>query len=675
MKASRSLKFITVLTLFSSIINATSVSSGGKPDLPKSPYSLMKEVNLADVKWTKGLWADKFTLIHKVGIPNMWDLLNNPSIMHATQNFRIAAGLEDGAYVGTKWIDGDTYKWLEAVAYVYAVTKDEKLSLLMDEVIEKISSAQKPDGYIDTYMTIPRKERFQNTSDHELYNMGHLMTAACIHYRATDKKSLLAIALKAADCLYTKFTEPSAHYLGYSSIMGLVELYRTTGEKRYLVLADRFVSMQGTGDAAYRRTQFTDGRGTDVKQDRTPLRKEIQAVGHAVYGNYLYCGATDVYSETGDKELLSAMERIWQNVRYHKMYITGASTSVHNGLSPAGDKVGEAFGKEYELSNPHGYNETCSNIGSAMWNWRMLTVTGEARFADMAELILYNSALSSIGIDGKHFFYANRLQRVEGIIPPLKRDEPTRWTHQQGFCCPPNIVRTIAKLNTWAYSVSENCVWVNFYGGNKLETELPGGEKIQLTQETDYPWDGKVKIAILGPARKEYALMLRIPEWVENPSCKVNGRKIAAKLEPGKYFKLNRAWESGDVVELDLPMTAQLIEANFFVEQDRNQVAVKRGPLVYCMESSDLPDRVKVSNVMIPENIKLRPVYKEGVLGGVTVLQGNAYYKPEVAWQKQLYRPVQQAHLKSIKITLIPYFAWSNRGVSEMTVWMPVVRQ
>ena len=634
------------------------------------PHVKMESTGLDAVKWTEGFWADRFDNCHRVMVPNMWDLLSDPSIMHARQNFLIAAGIEEGEHVGTNWIDGDTYKWLEAVAYVYAATRDEKLDQLMDEVTDLIGKAQEPDGYINTQMTIPGKKRFQNIRDHETYNMGHLMTAGCVHYRATGKTSLLGIARKAGDCLYDTFMHTGKHFIGYSSIMGLVELYRTTGEQKYLILANHFINMQGTGNVAYRRNHLNDGRGTDLKQDRVPLREETEAAGHSVRGNYLYCGATDVYSATGDKELLDALERIWRDVRYHKMYITGASTPIQRDVSRAGDKVHEAFGrKEYNLPNANAYNETCANVGSAMWNWRMLNVTGKACYADMAEWILYNSALSAIGLDGKHFFYTNVLRRREEIPPPRKA---TRWAHQMGFCCPPNIVRTIAKVHSWAYSVSDRAVWVNFYGGNILNTELPDGSRIELHQETDYPWDGKVKIKVGGPGKKRYAVMLRIPGWVNNPTCTVNGQLVEAKLQPGTYAELSRTWEPGDVIVLELPMPVRLIEANPKVEQCLNQVAVKRGPVVYCLESPDLPEGIRVSEVMIPAGIKFSPDYQGSFLSGVTVFRGEAFHCPEGDREQKLYMAAGAPHLESINIRLIPYYAWANRGISEMTVWMPV---
>ncbi len=612
-------------------------------------------------------------------IPNLWRILKDPNISHAFTNFRVAAGLEEGEFKGRWWHDGDLYKSIEATSYVYAVTGDEKLNRLMDRVIDVISKAQREDGYIHTSILIGHGFRtsrqgetyfkgktkpFQDLHDHELYNMGHLMTAASIHYRATGKENFLNVAKKTGDFLYQTFRtrDPRLAHFGFnpSNIMGAVELYRTTGDKKYLELANIFTDMRGSQPG-----------GTDLNQTRTPLREETEAVGHAVTANYLYAGAADVYVETGENAILDALEKIWQNVVFQKMYVIGATGALHQGLSSHGDKVHEAYGREYQLPNSTAYNETCANIANAMWNWRMLSISGKARFADIIELVLYNSALSGISIDGKSFFYTNVLRRTKGT-PFLSWDLPTRQPYLGCFCCPPNIIRTIAKVNGWAYSLSDEGVWVNLYGGNVLETEMLDGSKLKLTQETDYPWDGKIEITVDLPKEKEFTMMLRIPGWAKQASLKVNGQVVNKQLHPKSYFKLHLTWSRGDVVELDLPMPVQLITANPLVEETRNQVAIKRGPIIYCLESPDLPDGIRVSEVIIPIDINLKPEYKDDFLGGIIVLKGEAFYIPQADWTNKLYRKREVKGKKTVAIKLIPYFAWSNRGESEMTVWMPL---
>ncbi|MHC4327961.1 MAG: glycoside hydrolase family 127 protein [Planctomycetota bacterium] len=649
--------------------NVSFAGQRGITNTSSSPHAKLRSTDIDDVKWTEGFWAQKHDLCHKVMVPNMWRVLSDPNIGHAWQNFRIAAGLEEGRFKGTWWHDGDLYKWLEATAYVYAVTKDKELDRLMDKVIEVIGKAQQKDGYISTPIIVGHKnvtKRFEKVAHHELYNMGHLMTAGCIHYRATGKTTFLNIAKKTGNYLYETFRPRPvrlAHFgFNPSNIMGAAELYRTTDDRKYLELARIFVSMRGSARG-----------GTDQNQAHRPLRRETEAVGHAVTANYLYAGAADVCAETGDKELLSALEKIWHDVVFHKMYVTGAVGALHRGVSQTWDQVHEAYGAEHQLPNSTAYNETCANIANGMWNWRMLALTGEARFADVLELVLYNSALSGISIDGKYFFYTNVLRRMKDA-PLLSWDLETRQTYLNCFCCPPNIVRTIAKAHGWAYNISDKGLWINLYGGNVLDTELADGTRIKLTQETDYPWDGKIRITVHAPDKKEFAVMLRIPGWARGAILKINDRSVRRDVPPGRYFELNRTWSAGDYVELDLPMRVRLIEANPLVEETRNQVAIKRGPIVYCLESPDLPDGVRISEVAIPADIDLTPELNTDLLDGVTVLHGQAWAVPEGNWTGRLYRERQAQSGRKVNIRLIPYYAWSNRGVSEMTVWIPLKR-
>jgi len=642
-----------------------------------SPYAKLISVNIDDVQWTDGFWAKKFALIRDIAVPNMWDLLSDPDIGHAYQNFLIAGGKMEGAFKGTWWHDGDFYKWLEAASYVYSQTQDKELDQLMDKAIEAIAAAQHEDGYIHTALTIGHGDythreglrpfenkttRWERIGNHELYNFGHLLTAGCIHYRATGKTSLLNVAKNAGDYLHATFTkdDPELKHFGFnpSNIMGAVELYRTTGDKKYLELAQIFLDNRGSQRG-----------GTDQNQDRTPLREETEAVGHAVTANYLYSGAADIYAETGEEAIYNALERIWENVTQKKMYVTGATGALHDGISSAGDRVHEAYGREYELPNTTAYNETCANIANAMWNWRMLNVTGEARFADIMELVLYNSGISGLSLDGKHFFYTNPLRRIKDA-PYLSWDLPTRQSYLACFCCPPSLLRTIAKTRGWAYSISEKGVWVNLYGSNELDTHLPDGTPVSLNQETRYPWEGNIRMTVREPRKSSYSLMLRIPGWAEDVSVAVNGEKVNQRIQPGTYLIIDRTWRKGDIVELDIPMPAQLIRSNPLVESTKNQVAVKRGPVVYCLESPDLPDGISVMDVIIPKDIELNAVYNENVLGGVAVLEGKALLNQNGFEEEKLYHEKKTSKLDHIDIRLIPYFTWSNRGASEMTVWM-----
>src|SRR5581483_1090439 len=337
-----------------------------------------------------------------------------------------------------------------------------------------------------------------------------------------------------------------------SHIMGLVELYRTTGEPKYLELARIFVEMRGSRSG-----------GSAQNQDRTPLRRETEAVGHAVTASYLYAGATDVLAETTDTPLRAAIDRIWDDVTQKKMYVTGAISALHKGLTQANDPIHESFGLPYELPNRNAYNETCANIGNAMWNWRLLALTGDARYADLVERVFYNSMLSGISLAGTEFYYTNVLRRDAGQ-PLLWNDTAARWPdtasrheakkpYSPAFCCPPNALRTIASIHEYAYALSDGAVWVNLYGANQLRTHWPDGRPLEINEKTDYPWDGAVRLT-LGPGTSgNFAIRLRIPGWCEKASLRVNGSPVAAG-GPATYAEIRRAWKPGDQIDLDLPM-------------------------------------------------------------------------------------------------------------------------
>lgn len=649
------------------------------------PYAKMKNVSISDVKWTNGFWYEKLKMAHESMLPNMWNIFQDTLVSHAWENFRIAAGLDKGNFKGTTWYDGDVYKFFEACAEIYAVTGDKKLDQLLDEAIEVIRKAQAPDGYISTFIQIgkglvtsgdggeskyfPFKnvKRWQSIGNHELYNMGHLMTAACVHYNVTGKTSFLTIARKTGDYLYETFRgrDPKlAHFcFNPSQIMGCEDLYRATGEKKYLELAGIFVSMRGSQPG-----------GTDQNQDRTPLRQETEAVGHAVTAAYLYAGAADVYSETGEQALWDALDRIWKNVVSQKMYITGGTCAIHLGVTSSGDKSHEAYGREYELPNTSSYNETCANIANAMWNQKMFSASGDARFENIVEKVIYNSGLSGISIDGTKFCYTNNLRWEGNQSKILKNDTFTRLPYLGCFCCPPNVLRTIAKMGTWAYSISDNALWVNVYGSNNLKTVLVDGTKIELEQQSNFPWDGKVKLVIKNSNTKEYGIKLFIPEWCVGATSKVNGNVFNNNTTPGTYLTITRKWVKGDVIDFDMPMEVKLMVSNPLVEEVKNQVAIMRGPVVYCLESYDLPENIEVSEIYIPTNIKLYPRFEANLLGGVTVLEGEAYYIKNTDLKGKLYQELKEQELQKQKIKLIPYYSWNNRGVSKMTVWMPVKR-
>lgn len=620
------------------------------------PQAKLKPLKLNEVRWTSGFWADRFNMVRDTTLPVILRALRNPENGAQYTSFLHSANVQRLNW----WSDGDVYKTVEAMALVYASTRDAALDRRMDRMIAAFAAAQEPDGYLSTPIALRGSGRWENLNHHELYNMGHLMTAACTHFRATGKKNFLNIAVKAADYLYATF-QPRPRKLAHfgfnpSNIMGAVDLDRATGDRRYLELAQTFVDMRGSAPG-----------GSDQNQTRMPLRKETEAVGHAVTAMYLYAGATDVYAETGEKPLLGALDRIWTDVTARKMYVTGAVGNLFRGMGRRNDTVHEAFGQAYELPNRLAYTETCANIAHAMWNQRLLGLSGDARYADIMELALYNAMLPGMGVEGRDFYYNNPLRRHSEDLPRIVRaqDPPLRSPVLVCYCCPTNIARTIAGLKGWAYARSHDTVWVNLYGGSRVDTEVAGG-RLAFEQKTDYPWDGMVTVAIEQAPAAAVSLMLRVPAWAEGAT--LEGKPVP----PGSYAALRRVWRAGDRVQLRLPMEPRLVEASPYVESTRNQAAVMRGPLVYALESPDLPPGVRLSEVALSRAARMSAHFEKSLLGGVAVVEARARVRPEPDWSGLLYRTLRPAPARDITVRLIPYFAWSNRGMSYMSVWLPL---
>ena len=570
---------------------------------------------------------------------------------------------------------------LEAVISVYAITKDVRLYNELERIIKVIGEAQRNDGYIHTPTLINHRNNpgeeseFEDRMNFETYNMGHLMTAACLHYRVTGQTNFLDIAKKTTDFLVryheNATAEQARNAICPSHYMGVVEMYRTTGDKKYLALARKMIDIRGLIDD-----------GTDDNQDRIPFRQQREAKGHAVRANYLYAGVADLYMETGEDSLMMALESIWNDVVSKKLYITGACGALYDGVSPNGNtydmkiiqQVHQAYGQAYQLPNISAYNETCANIGNVLWNYRMLLASGNSRYADILELSLFNSVLSGTDLGGTKFNYTNPL-RIDHELPfelrwKKEREEYIAFSN----CCPPNVVRTVAETQNYAYALTKTGLVVNLYGSNVLKTNLEDGNQIELKQETDYPWDGKIRMTIQQGSKDPFDISLRIPGWADKATIQINGKESSVKTKTGSYAVLNQKWSKGDVIELNLPMEAKLMEANRLVEETRNQVAVMRGPIVYCIESPDLSEK-SIFDVVIPSSISLKPVKQKVAGAEITFLTGEALLQKPGNWNSTLYKPMNSnSELSKIQIRLIPYFAWGNRGKSEMSVWMPVVR-
>ncbi|WP_460684780.1 aceric acid hydrolase [Niabella aquatica] len=670
------MKDLKSILLFAGLVcNAFAQSQTALINTSQSRYARLSGVGLGDVHFSGGFWKERFDVAKNEMVPTLWRTYTSDTICYSFQNFKVAAGLQEGRFRGPSFHDGDFYKALEALAAMYAVTKDKQLDIWLDEAITVIGRAQRPDGYIYTKNIIEQKQSgedkmFDDRLSFEAYNFGHLMTAGCVHYRATGKKTLLDIATRAADFLigfYNAATpEQARNAICPSHYMGLAELYRTTQQKRYLDLLVKLVDIRGTVE------------GTDDNSDRAPFRDMQKIVGHAVRANYLMAGVADLYAENGDATLKTTLDRLWDNVILTKMYVTGGCGALYEGVSVDGtsykpdsvQRVHQSYGRDFQLPNFSAHNETCANIGNVLWNYRMFLLTGEERYMDIVELALFNSVLSGVSMDGKDYFYTNPLAHT--LNYPYK----LRWSGGRipyikiSNCCPPNVVRTMAEAGDYMYSVGKDGLYINIFSGNNINTKLADGSAIALAQRTEYPWNGKVSMTLTQVPGKAFALHVRIPGWCKGATVNWDGK--IQKVTGGQYITLGKKWKKGEKVELEMEMPVTLLASNPLVEETRNQVAVKRGPVVYCIESPDLPGK-NIFDVVLPATADLKPVPMKIGNGNVMALKGDLKLLSSENWNGSLYKEVN-TFLQPVPVKLIPYFAWANRGQSDMSVWMPLMR-
>ena len=671
----------------------TAATAQGLTDMTNSRQARMKNTPLGAVKWTGGFWGDRFNMLSTTGIWDMWNTWNTPweiiddMGLHGSngfRNFEVAAGTVKGKHHGPPFHDGDMYKWLEACATVYAITKDPKIDALMDKFIEQVALAQRNDGYIHTPVVISernagidshantenaagieigkdQKHAFASRLNFETYNLGHLMTAGIIHKRATGKTTLFECGKKAADFLYNFLTndaaELSRNAICPSHYMGAAEMYRETGDEKYLTLAKGLIAI---------RDSVTNGE--DHNQDRHKFRDQYEAMGHAVRANYLYAGVADLYAETGEAQLMKNLSAIWDDIIQHKIYIMGGCGALYDGVSPDGttynqpsiQQIHQAYGRQFQLPQEAAHNEICAQIGMMLFSWRMFQTTGDGKYIDNIENELYNGILSGISLDGKDFFYTEALRRTKEF-PYVMRWPKHRQHYITCFCCPPNTLRTLCQAQEYAYAVNGNTLYVNLYGQNALKTK-----DLEVEQITNYPWDGKITLTIK-KAKNLENVKLHKPDWAAEYSVKLNGEK--ADLD------ITRKWKKGDVIEVNFGMRSRLIEANPLVEEAKNQIAVMRGPIVYCLEGQDIESGYRINDIAIPADIQFTE--QKMTLSGheMTVLEGEAVLVNNEKWDNQtLYREVHPTAKKKVKIRLIPYYAWDNRGIQDMSLWLPLAR-
>lgn len=633
-----------------------------------------KNITLEDSFWNKYV-----TLVSEVILPFMWQLINDnvpgAEKSYCIQNFRIAAGLEQGQHKGMVFQDTDVAKWLEAVGYALASKRDTQLEELADQAIDLIALAQCEDGYLNTYYTITGTPRWSNLFEgHELYTAGHMMEAAVAYFNATGKDKILQVVCRFADYLCTVFgpEEGKIHgYPGHPEVeLALIKLYRVTQKKEYLELANFFVRERGK-EPCYFKTEdciknkqyiFPEFKDFDMDycQAHMPLLEQDTAEGHSVRAVYLYSAMADLAYELHDASLLKQCEQLWENIVEKRMYVTGSIGSA---------SYGERFTTDYDLPNNTNYSETCASIGLAMFSNRMFQITKDSKYVDIVEKALYNTLLSGISVDGKHYFYVNPLE----VVPEIAEKNPTMKhvkTERQAWfgvaCCPPNIARTLASLSDYAYATEESTFYLNLFIGARIQTVLDHGN-VHMEVKCDYPNSGRIRLLIEeNEGKKTFTVAVRKPATSPNMIVKVNGHITEAIQEKGYYY-ITRCWREGDIVEVELDVSFRFVRCNPKVRDNIGKVCLMKGPLVYCLEEAD--NGGYLSSISIDTSAAVKEVIDEKLFGGTqcALLEGKQINYDEVG--NSLYS-MDQLTYRSGVYKAVPYCYWNNRGKGEMLVWM-----
>ncbi|MDQ2886279.1 MAG: glycoside hydrolase family 127 protein [Chloroflexota bacterium] len=616
-------------------------------------------ISWKDVTIDDQFWSPRLRVNREQSLPHIYQFCQETGRIGALRlNWK--PGMEPVPHI---FWDSDVAKWLEAASYSLATHPDPALEARVDEIVALLVAAQQPDGYLNSYFTaVEPEKRWTNLRDwHELYCAGHLIEAAVAHFQATGKRVLLDALCRYADYIDSVFGPEEGKkrgYPGHEEIeLALVKLYRVTGEERYLRLSEYFINERG------RQPHYYDAearlRGEDpaayyhktyeYNQSHLPIREQSQVVGHAVRALYFYSAVTDIAGELHDQSLFDADQRLWQQLCSKRMYITG-------GLGPSAHN--EGFTTDYDLPNESAYAETCAAIAFVFWNQRLLQLDCNARYADLLEHALYNGVLSGVSLDGRKFFYVNPLASSGGH-------------HRQEWysvsCCPPNVARLFASLGQYIYAANDNELAVHLYIQSTARVSIAGRE-VTVRQETNYPWNGNIALSFAMDEPASFVLRLRIPGWCRDARLLVNGEAFAITdhLEQG-YVRVERVWQPGDRVELTLAMPVERVYAHPEVSQDAGLVALQRGPLIYCLEAADVV--APLQRIVVPQTAELTSHFEPELLGGMTVIRGEALIENSADWADELYRS-RLPSLDTGTITAIPYYAWDNRQPGEMRVWL-----
>ena len=595
-----------------------------KEDIKEQPLKMIEQIDFSHVKINDNFWSPRLSKHVSATLPVCIDQIENQT--GRIRNFENAAKGE-GEHSGIFFDDSDVYKALEGMAYSLINNPDPELEKKADEWIDKFAAAQQPDGYINTFYTLTGLDkRWTNMDKHEMYCAGHMIEAGVAYYQATGKRKLLDVCIRMTDHMMSQFGPGKRHWVpGHEEIeLALVKLYQTTQEQKYLDFAYWLLEERGHGHG----TMGDEGKWDPVYyQDIVPVRRLTDISGHAVRCMYLYCGMADVAALKNDTGYIAAIDRLWDDVVHRNMYITG-------GIGSSRDN--EGFTEDYDLPNLDAYCETCASVGMVLWNQRMNQLTGDSKYIDILERSLYNGALAGISLGGDRFFYVNPLE---------SKGDHHRQEWYGCACCPSQLSRFLPSIGNYIYAASDDALWVNLYIGNTGQIRI-GETDILLTQETDYPWDGSVKLTISTSQPLEKEIRLRIPNWCKTYDLSINGKRINVSEEKG--YAVIKDWKSQDVIALDMDMPVEIVAADPHVKENFGKRAIQRGPLVYCMEEIDNP--VYFDQIQLSPSTTFQTAFVSDILNGIKTIKTNG---------------------RAQSATFIPYYAWDNRKAGKMRVWIP----
>ena len=595
-----------------------------KEDIKEQPLKMIEQIDFSHVKINDNFWSPRLSKHVSATLPVCIDQIENQT--GRIRNFENAAKGE-GEHSGIFFDDSDVYKALEGMAYSLINNPDPELEKKADEWIDKFAAAQQPDGYINTFYTLTGLDkRWTNMDKHEMYCAGHMIEAGVAYYQATGKRKLLDVCIRMTDHMMSQFGPGKRHWVpGHEEIeLALVKLYQTTQEQKYLDFAYWLLEERGHGHG----TMGDEGKWDPVYyQDIVPVRRLTDISGHAVRCMYLYCGMADVAALKNDTGYIAAIDRLWDDVVHRNMYITG-------GIGSSRDN--EGFTEDYDLPNLDAYCETCASVGMVLWNQRMNQLTGDSKYIDILERSLYNGALAGISLGGDRFFYVNPLE---------SKGDHHRQEWYGCACCPSQLSRFLPSIGNYIYASSDDALWVNLYIGNTGQIRI-GETDILLTQETDYPWDGSVKLTISTSQPLEKEIRLRIPNWCKTYDLSINGKRINVSEKKG--YAVIKDWKSQDVIALDMDMPVEIVAADPHVKENFGKRAIQRGPLVYCMEEIDNPEYF--DQIQLSPSTTFQTAFVSDILNGIKTIKTNG---------------------RAQSATFIPYYAWDNRKAGKMRVWIP----